>query len=53
MAKFRPEPKLSTQELQEKIRKVAYGLYLKRGGRHGQDWQDWLEAERLVKSGKI
>ena len=52
MARFRTEPKVSPQELQEKIRKKAYELYLKRGGQHGRAWQDWLEAERVVKSGR-
>ena len=52
MARFRQEVKLSPQEVQEKIRKVAYGLYHKRGCQHGKDWQDWLEAEKLVKNGK-
>lgn len=52
MARFKQETKVSAQELQEKIRKVAFGLYLKRGGQPGQAWQDWFEAERLVRSGR-
>lgn len=52
MARFRAEPKLSQKEVEEKIRKKAYELYLKRGGQHGRSWDDWLEAERLVKSGR-
>jgi hypothetical protein len=24
----------------------AYELFLKRGAQHGQDWDDWLAAER-------
>ena len=52
MAKNRQETKVSSRELQEKVAKIAYGLYHKRGCRQGNDWQDWFEAERLVKSGK-
>ena len=52
MARFGAEPKLSPKEIEEKIRKKAYELYLKRGGQHGRSWNDWLEAERLVKSGR-
>ena len=41
-----------TSELldQEKIHKKAYELYKKRGYAHGNDWADWLEAEKLVVS---
>ena len=34
---------------QEEVARVAYEFYLKRGGTHGQDMNDWLEAERLVR----
>lgn len=34
---------------QEAIAKVAYELYVKRGGTHGQDWTDWFQAEALLK----
>ena len=30
----------------DRIAARAYELYLARGGSHGQDWDDWLEAER-------
>ena len=30
----------------EEIAARAYELYLARGGGHGQDWDDWLAAER-------
>jgi hypothetical protein len=26
----------------------AYELYLARGGGHGNDWEDWLTAEREI-----
>jgi hypothetical protein len=32
----------------ELIEKRAYEIYQARGGRHGADQQDWLEAEREV-----
>ena len=30
----------------EEIAEAAYHRYLKRGGGHGTDFDDWLEAER-------
>ncbi|MBI3995947.1 MAG: DUF2934 domain-containing protein [Nitrospirae bacterium] len=36
--------------LRERIAQKAYELYEKRGGVHGLDTEDWLEAERLVLS---
>jgi len=34
----------------EEIAEAAYHRYLSRGGNHGQDWDDWLEAERELRS---
>jgi DUF2934 family protein len=34
---------------EEDIRIRAYHRYLERGGGHGMDFQDWLEAERELK----
>ena len=28
--------------------RLAYELYLRRGGEHGHDVEDWLKAERLL-----
>jgi len=42
----------SSENLKERIQKKAYELYEKRGCVDGNDFADWLEAERLVKSGK-
>jgi hypothetical protein len=51
--KANPTNKKSSQEQkQEKIRKKAYEMFEKRGYANGSDWADWLEAERIVKSGK-
>jgi Protein of unknown function (DUF2934) len=35
-------------EFRSRIEKLAYHLYQQRGCRHGDDWKDWLEAERLT-----
>lgn len=43
---------ISPQVTQGLIQKKAYELYEKRGHSHGNDWDDWLEAERLLKSRK-
>lgn len=34
----------------EEVAKVAYELYLKRGGAHGFDVEDWMEAEKIVRA---
>ncbi len=34
------------------IRVRAYHRYLERGGGHGMDFEDWLEAERELRQGK-
>jgi len=34
----------------EDIRTRAYHRFLERGGGHGQDFEDWLEAERELKA---
>ena len=39
------------KNLEERIRRVAYGLYEKRGRVEGNDLRNWLEAERIVLSG--
>ena len=43
-------PPRHDEELHRRIADRAYGLFLERGGRHGQDLRDWLEAERQVVS---
>ncbi len=42
----RPAPTRHDVEL------AAYGLFVKRGSVHGNDWQDWFEAEKAVYHGK-
>jgi hypothetical protein len=36
------------EQFYAKVAKKAYELYAGRGGEHGHDVDDWLEAERLV-----
>ena len=31
------------------IRAYAYDLYLRGGGQHGHDWDDWFRAERELR----
>ena len=38
-----------TEQLLERIGRRAFELYQLRGESHGQDWEDWLEAERQVR----
>lgn len=40
---------ISKEKLLQEIEKKAYELYLKRNGQHGNDLNDWLEAEKIVK----
>lgn len=44
------ESVVDNQAIYEIIAKKAYELYEKRGGQHGHDLEDWLEAERSVLS---
>jgi hypothetical protein len=36
---------------EERVRAAAYRRFLERGGQHGDDMRDWLEAEREVDAG--
>ena len=50
-----PEPEVESTSMgsepsEEDIRMRAYHRYLERGGGHGMDFEDWLEAEREVKT---
>lgn len=37
----------------ERVEKKAYELYEKRGCQHGRDFDDWLEAEKIVEKEMI
>ena len=39
-----PDPKMIAQR--------AHELYLERGGDHGHDFEDWLQAERELRRGE-
>jgi hypothetical protein len=41
---------MSSEPSAEDIRMRAYHRYLERGGGHGMEFEDWLEAERDLKS---
>ena len=41
--------KLTQAELHDMIEKKAYELFEKRGQGHGRDWDDWHEAEAIVR----
>ena len=48
-----PAPALNVQPAvsgptKEEIAREAYYLGQKRGCKHGDDWKDWLEAEKIV-----
>ena len=40
---------MGSEPSEEDIRNRAYQRYLERGGGHGMDFEDWLEAERELK----
>lgn len=42
--------KKSLTEINEEICKLAYQFYLDRGSQSGQEQEDWLRAERIVKA---
>ncbi len=46
------QPKLSKEELNERIQKKAKELWEQQGCVQNNDLKIWLEAEKLVKSGK-
>ena len=48
----REKPKMDQKTLHEMIEKKAYEIYKQRGGEHGRDLDDWLEAERIVRGKK-
>ena len=43
--KARNEDPVLTISVEERIRRRAYELYVVRGGEHGHDIDDWLQAE--------
>jgi len=53
-SKAQPRPKEqqisqdAETDLQERIRCRANEIYLERGGKHGSDLDDWLQAEKEI-----
>ena len=45
-------PPTDTRIEGDEIAARAYELYESRGGEHGHDWDDWLEAERQLRERK-
>ena len=39
---------MSVAIAEEKIQERAYGIYLERGGTHGNDQDDWFEAKNQL-----
>ncbi|HSC34516.1 MAG TPA: DUF2934 domain-containing protein [Thermodesulfobacteriota bacterium] len=37
--------------IRDAIAKKAYAIYEERGREHGKDFEHWLEAEAIIKSG--
>lgn len=48
----RRSARISSEKVREMIGKKAYELYEKRGREDGHDLDDWLEAEKFVKTRK-
>jgi hypothetical protein len=46
IAEANDTPRARRQPTYEEIAAAAYERYLSRGGSHGRDLEDWLEAER-------
>jgi hypothetical protein len=42
-------PRLEQQASEEAIRNRAHEIYTQRGGEHGRDCDDWLQAERELR----
>jgi hypothetical protein len=47
-----PAPPETAQPSADDIRVRAYHRYLERGGHEGRDFDDWLEAEKDLKSSR-
>lgn len=46
----RRRSRVATESVDEAIQRRAYELHLERGGAHGRDMDDWLEAEREIQA---
>ena len=48
-----PEVQVENSATIEEIRCRAYQIYLERGGQHGRDLDDWLQAKREFEGGAL
>ena len=48
VVEFNGPPEEAEKAKKALIEKIAYELFLRRGGEHGKDVEDWLEAEKIV-----
>jgi hypothetical protein len=53
MRKDAPAGSLPVPSLEEEIRRRAYELFLERGGTPGHESEDWITAEREVRSRQL
>ena len=47
------QPLVGVDIFVQRVEKKAYELYEQRGRQDGRDWDDWLEAEKLVEAEMI
>lgn len=47
-----PPAKLAAEPSVDDIRRRAYERYIERGGNHGMHFNDWIEAEKELRSRK-
>jgi len=45
-----PSVQIDSEESHRRTRMEAYCLFKKRDRKHGHDWEDWFEAEKIVNS---
>jgi hypothetical protein len=46
----RSDSQIRNKIADEEIQRLAYHIYLSRGGQEGHELEDWLQAERELKS---
>ena len=44
------KPEVETLAVEERIRRRAYELYVKRGNESGSELEDWLQAEEEIQT---
>jgi hypothetical protein len=46
----RSDPQVRNKVAHEEVQRLAYHIYLSRGGQEGHELEDWLQAERELRS---